>query len=640
MKENELYRALNTSITGCQPSDYWKNRMVRQIVKGEEMKKRTKLSVGAILVAALLLISAVGLAVGVLVNEYYAKVARMERDGALDRWQLEDKISFISTMKECNFDLAEDLYAQVMDESLPAEQREAAADRIINDTYGELLEMNLGYYETEENDVLGMAPDVRTVFDERYFADHPDWEDSVESMQAYFDALGHYLHEEIGKEEYEDTVPEKPVINEAYAVNILKHNMTEGLYWDAEAVEAMTPQVEWDEDYRMWTVSGEVSDESMEKATDLRKDMKPILTGNNIEKTETGYRYTILVDEQGRCWQKDLDKEFFRLKYRDEVIPVETISMKQAAETAEAAVKEKYHPDEAEWKEVFSDPENAGVGEEDGQLYRFDFHRHYYYYRDADLLYGAVVNMATGKVECMVSYRTEDQTPEWQLLEYAAAKEQFGGRYEVWDPESKAILAERIKACGLLPEDPYRQLTQPAEAETDAFVARAFGAEEHVSSVNVMGMLHRLMGFEETWSPETRILADRLIRAYSVNSVDLLQDLNPEAEEITAEAAARIIKAAVCDAWGMPGNALDNWAVVTRLVQDKVMEDISRPVPWTGGTVYYRVFLTRPDEEVDLDTFGGRDSMNYRITTDGTILTAEDHSGWYSPKEDMERWQK
>ena len=44
MKEKELYRALDASITGCQPSDYWKNRMVRQIVKGEEMKKRTKLS--------------------------------------------------------------------------------------------------------------------------------------------------------------------------------------------------------------------------------------------------------------------------------------------------------------------------------------------------------------------------------------------------------------------------------------------------------------------------------------------------------------------------------------------------------------------------------------------------------------------
>ena len=121
MKEKELYRALDASITGCQPSDYWKNHMVRQIVKGEEMKKRTKLSLGAIIVAALLLISAVGVAVGVLVHEYYAQVAQMQRDGALERWELEDKVKFISTMKECNFELDEGLYAQVMDTALPSE---------------------------------------------------------------------------------------------------------------------------------------------------------------------------------------------------------------------------------------------------------------------------------------------------------------------------------------------------------------------------------------------------------------------------------------------------------------------------------------------------------------------------------------
>ena len=81
MKENELYRALDASVTGCQPSDYWKNRMVRQIVKGEEMKKRTKVSFGVVIAVALLLISVAAVAVGVLVHEYYAKVADMEKEG-------------------------------------------------------------------------------------------------------------------------------------------------------------------------------------------------------------------------------------------------------------------------------------------------------------------------------------------------------------------------------------------------------------------------------------------------------------------------------------------------------------------------------------------------------------------------------
>ena len=639
MKEKELYRALDASITGCQPSDYWKNHMVRQIVKGEEMKKRTKLSLGAIIVAALLLISAVGVAVGVLVHEYYAKVAQMERDGALERWELDDKIKFIDAMKECNFELDEDLYALVKDETRSGEEREAAADRIVNSTYGELLQQELFYYETNDEDSLGIAPDVYTVFQERYFAEHPDWEDDYESYQAYFDALGHYLRDEIGMlKDYSDTVPEAPVVDEAYAAKALKGRMTV-MMWDAETVEALVPQVEWDETWRMWTVSGEVSDASMEKATDLRRDMNPVLSGNNIEKTETGYRYTILVDDKGRTWDRDLDKEAFRKEYLNQVIPVEKISVKKAMELAETAVKEKYQPDEEGWKEVFADAADFGIGGENAGLKLVYFHKHYYRFFYEDYLYGAVVNMADGRVEALADYRDEAQAPEWQLLNYAARTEQKEGWYSCWKPESKQGLIDKIRACGLLPEHAYWQLAEPAEADTDAFAAELFGAKGRLSLVNVKVMLHSLKGPEKDWDPETKLLADRLIRRYGISSEDL-REQQEAGEDIDAAAAEKIIRAAVCEAWNMPADALDNWAVVTRLVQDAITVEMTEDGPIQNSMVYYRVFLTRPDEEVGLDTFGGRDNFNYRVSTDGNILTTEDCSGWYSPKEDMERWKK
>ena len=639
MKEKELYRALDASITGCQPSDYWKNHMVRQIVKGEEMKKRTKLSLGAIIVAALLLISAVGVAVGVLVHEYYAKVAQMERDGALERWELDDKIKFIDAMKECNFELDEDLYALVKDETRSGEEREAAADRIVNSTYGELLQQELLYYETNDEDSLGIAPDVYTVFQERYFAEHPDWEDDYESYQAYFDALGHYLRDEIGMlKDYSDTVPEAPVVDEAYAAKALKGRMTV-MMWDAETVEALVPQVEWDETWRMWTVSAEVSDASMEKATDLRRDMNPVLSGNNIEKTETGYRYTILVDEKGRTWDRDLDKEAFRKEYLNQVIPVEKISVKKAMELAETAVKEKYQPDEEGWKEVFADAADFGIGGENAGLKLVYFHKHYYRFFYEDYLYGAVVNMADGRVEALADYRDEAQAPEWQLLNYAARTEQKEGWYSCWKPESKQGLIDKIRACGLLPEHAYWQLAEPAEADTDAFAAELFGAKGRLSLVNVKVMLHSLKGPEKDWDPETKLLADRLIRRYGISSEDL-REQQEAGEDIDAAKAEKIIRAAVCEAWNMPADALDNWAVVTRLVQDAITVEMTEDGPIQNSMVYYRVFLTRPDEEVGLDTFGGRDNFNYRVSMNGNILTTEDHSGWYSPKEDMERWTK
>ena len=635
MRENELYRALDASVTACQPSDYWKNRMVRQIVKGEEMKKRTKLSVGAILVAALLLISAAALAVSALINEYYAKVAQMEREGAMERWQLEDKLAFVNNMKEYDFALDEELYAQAVDETLPAEQREAAADRIINNTYGEMIRGSLMYYTTVEDDSLGMAPDIRDVFDERYFAEHPDWEETDEGMQAYFDAVGHFLRDEIGREKYTNTVTEKPVVDEAYAVKALRDEMKDSLGWDPEAVDAMEPEVVWDEECRQWYVRGEVSRESMEKATDRRRGMNPVLYTSNVWETADGWDCFIMVDEKGHIWTENESRWDFIRAYQDKTDPVEKISMKRALELAEAAVKEKYRPDEAEWHEVFADAEDIGTGEEDGLLYRFDFHRHYFYYGDKDLLWGAVVNMATGKAETVLSYRAEDRAPVWQLLEYAAKTEQAEGWYSVWKPESRQDLAELIRACGLLPED--RQL--PAE-ETDALAAEAFGAQGHLSLLNVRAMMHALLGQEDAWSLETKVLADRLAGRYMISGEDLLAEQRTEQADISADEAARIIKAAVCEAWEMPADALDKWTVVTRKAEDRVTEDISRPDPTRVNMVYYRVFLTRPDEEVGLDTFGGLDNMNYRLALDGTVLTTEQHKGWYSPKEDRERWRK
>ena len=103
--------------------------------------------------------------------------------------------------------------------------------------------------------------------------------------------------------------------------------------------------------------------------------------------------------------------------------------------------------------------------------------------------------------------------------------------------------------------------------------------------------------------------------------------------EIDRETAVRTVKDAVCEAWNMPKDALENWECTAQLVQ-------APATPQHESLVCYRVFLTRPDEEVGLDTFGGRDNFNYRVSTDGNILTTEDCSGWYSPKEDMERWKK
>jgi hypothetical protein len=308
-------------------------------------------------------------------------------------------------------------------------------------------------------------------------------------------------------------------------------------------------------------------------------------------------------------------------------------------ELAETAVKEAFHPDAAEWKALFEQVEEVGTGEADGLLNRIIFHRHYAAYTGDDMLYGAVVNMATGKTEAVVSYRAEDRMPVWQLLEFSAKAEQSEGWYAAWKPESRQGLAEMIRACGLLPENAYWQNPQPTQEETDALVAEAFGAQEHLSLVNVKVMEHALLGAEENWDQGTKALADRLVYAYEVHSSDLLAQ-QPDGAEITPEEAARIMKEAVCSAWEMPADALDGWEITVRKAQETVLDDITELNPWKVVSVYYRVFLVRPDGETGQDTFGGQYSMNYRMALDGTILDSKTHEGWYSPGEDREKWRK
>ena len=642
MKETALIHALNASVMGCQPSDYWKSHMVRQIVRGEEMPKRTKLSIGVVIVIALMLVSVVALAVSAVVqglHEYYAKITEMEQSGALSRWNLEDKINFVNAMRECGLEMDDDLYQTMSSDTLPDEKREAAADRIIDNTYGELIRNQLGYYIVEEEDSLGVAPDPIIVFQERYLAEHPEGIETNDQLREYTDALGYFLRDEYmqpyGEQDEQPATPGPAAINETYAVECLRGYMTEVLGWDPDAVREMNPTVEWDEEYGIWTVSGEVSRESMANVTDLRRGWEPSLSGFGVEETETGYRATVLVDGHGNMSMDTLDKKEFALEHRDEVTseyreeiaPTVTIDLRRAAELAEQAVREKFWMTEEEIRVYFCIPTHLGPDENNNLVYRMDFCNHYAV--DVEKIFGAVVNLGTGTVESAFTYRT-DGDERWTLLEYAAQRELKEGGYIHWSPESKKELTDRIRQCGLLPEHEYWQTANPAEDQTDAFVAEAFGRKGHVSAVNTMGMAETLLGPPDLWTQETVSRIGYLSERYYIRTGAITMGTADTAEEISGDEAGRIVRAAVCRAWGMPETALDGWETVTQLIQSTEQ----------GGMAYYRVFLTRPDSEVGQDTFGGKDNFNYRILPDGKILDSSVNPQWFSPEEDVLRWKQ
>ena len=637
MKATELQKALESSITSCQPSEYWKNHMVRQIVKGEEMSKRTKLSTGIILAAVLMMISAVALAVGILVNEYYAKVAEMDASGALGRWNLEDKITFVRTMQECGFDVNPELYQTAMNESISDTQRENAADRIVDDTYGTLIRQQQGYYFSEPEDSFGVAPDPVIVFQERYFAEHPEKIDDTpegrEALLAYTDALGYYLRDiynpfYMQEHEGQGEMPESTEVTEETAIGYLRGYMTEVLGWDPEAVDSMTPDVQWDEQYRLWVVSGEVSAASMEKVTDRRKGIEPSLEGTLVEETETGYRATLLVDEKGNRSFETLDKEEFASMHADEVTPVVKVESPEAMSIVKRAIQEKYHLTETEINELFCDVISIGLGDEDGVLYRMQFHTHYQI--NQEMKYGAVINLGTGKVEAVYSYDPE-QWPEKKILAFGAEMESRQGWYIHWDPESKVRLTGMLREIRMLPDHEYWSSEKPAEGQTNAFVAEAFGIAGYPSAVNEAVMAHALLGDPENWDVETQCLIDYLWEKYHIHSEYATGLFETGTKEIDQETAAQKVIDAVCMAWNMPEGSMNDWDCTVQLVQ--VPANMQHE-----SMACYRVFLTRPDSELGQDTFGGRDNFNYRILLDGTILDSAMVSEWYSPAEDAKRW--
>ena len=238
-----------------------------------------------------------------------------------------------------------------------------------------------------------------------------------------------------------------------------------------------------------------------------------------------------------------------------------------------------------------------------------------------------------------MSYLEKDRTLEWQLLVFAAETEQHSGWYVNWSTEKKQELVSKIRTCGLQADHAYWWKTNPTEQETDAFVAEVFGAKGYASTLNVKDMIRTLLGEKEDRSIENTMLADRLLRKYDIQSEEITKQRRQDGQEISAAEAEKLIRMEVCNAWGMPGNALDGWTVVTNLVQEQTLPDYpGRKRP--GGLIYYRVFLTRPDEELGQDTFGAQDNMNFRISLNGTILGSETDKDWRNPKEDRERWQK
>ena len=587
---------------------------------GENVKIRTKMSFSLVLALVLFCVSVTAFAVGVLINEYYERVAQMDASGDMIRWELEDKINFVNVMRDFELTVDEEDYVLMMDSAKTGEEREAAADRMIDARYGALIREEVATWYQQPEDISDVAPDETIIFKERYMAEHPEGITTREDYIQFTDALGYYLRDVYypAYEEQSASLPQTTAVpegTEAYAVQSLRSAMTEILGWDAEAVANLTPEVAWDEEYQLWIVSGEVSEESMERT------VEPVLNGPTIEKTETGYRLTILVDTQGNASHFSLDKDVFRASYQDEVEAVTNVMPREAAALVKTAVMEKYGLTEEAVNLLFYEASYAGTGDDNALLTRYVFHTHYLY--DQENMYGAVINRATGVVTDVYSYQRKDLSPEWKLLFFAAETEQAENWYIRWSMENKQQLLACLKSCQVLPEHPIWSLNAPAESDIDAFVAEVCDAPGYASAVNTKMLAVALLGDEASWNGTDKALYAELQKLYRLSDSNGLAPLQTEAAEIDDADAIRLVWTAFCEAWQLDSSAMDEWSITTQQVHDDYLG---------RGMVYYRVYMTVPAEKIE--SFYGRSNFSYRVLIDGTLMDATMMPGWYSPAQD------
>ncbi len=402
-KRARIQRALNTEFAHLNTTPCQRERLLAHTIGGENMNhnamiflgRKSKLGFALMVLLIMLCLSVTAYAVGAIINGYYEKVAELDAEGSMIRWQLEDKISFVNVMREFELTMNEDDYAVMNNPALSDEEREAAADRIIYDRYGALIQEDVAGWAQQPDSITEIAPNEDIIFLERYMAEHPESINTQEDYIAYTDALGYFrrdvyypaLRAAMAQLPQETPIPKG---TEADAIDWLKNDMTEILGWDGEAVNAMVPEVKWDEEYQMWEVSGEVSKESMANA------FEPILEGPTVEETETGYRLTILVDTKGNQSKNSLDKEAFRAKHANDIEPMQKMTHEEGEKLAYAAILKQFSLTEEELNKLFCSSEYIGLGKDNAQLCRYVYHVHYLYAKENK--YEATVNLLTGEV--------------------------------------------------------------------------------------------------------------------------------------------------------------------------------------------------------------------------------------------------
>lgn len=408
MTEWNVRQALNDSLGRVRWTELDTARVLRSVrderAHREDNRPVRRLRGGRLLAVALVTglllasMTAVGAQTGL--GRMATATVALEQRGEVwtEDWPLESRMDFVQAMRDAGLTMDEEDWTILSDAGRTAEERAAAADRIIDARYGDLMREEAAGWVQQVNSVEGMAPDVDIIFKEQWLREHPDSDSAtVTQSQAYWDDYIRYMEQVYAPQvsaARANQTPEPEMSPREKAIDWLRSYMTEVKGWSPDAVYDMEPEVDYDETYRLWVVSGTVSASSMQVMAD--SGLEPATEGPGITRTESGdYTLTLLVSEDGSQATYDGDRAAFREKL-DSAIPA-ALTTGEAFALAEEALKDTFGLNEGELELYFMEAQH-GWEERDGEYWmEIRCLNHVNVWDDYD--YGVLVNITRGTVE-------------------------------------------------------------------------------------------------------------------------------------------------------------------------------------------------------------------------------------------------
>lgn len=342
-----VQRVFETTLSGLREDPYLAQRVLNAAHGKGEMIVKKKISVGVMIVIAVMMLSVTALAAGIILSIMTSRVAEMDAQGQFLDWGLDEKVGFVSAMRESGYDMNASDWAILSDNTKTPQEREKAADRIVYERYGAVQEEANARRPMPKESVMGDAPDAVEIFRERFLAENPNADD-----YDYLDALGYWLRDEYypqyqaAHNQLETSVPLiADVVSEDYeltqemAEQSLRSYMSEVFNWPHSAVESAVLTSNQDARSSAWHVTATVFKEALTGA------FEPTLEDEMITATESSYEisyWVTRIDNGDWQWAESLDALLAKVEEANRRNALHTIYMDQAEELALIAIAEKY----------------------------------------------------------------------------------------------------------------------------------------------------------------------------------------------------------------------------------------------------------------------------------------------------------